>query len=856
LGPLPPTVIPARYRLALTIDPRAARFRGHDEISVAITKPAKTLYLHGLDLNVTRVFARLPDGATVKATYRQVDPSGVVRLDFARRLPIGKATLVFDYNAPFNPSLAGLYRVRHGGLDYAFTQFEATDARRMFPSFDEPGFKTPFDVIVNAPKADVVVANTPMASKNATGGGMIHWVFRRTAPLPTYLLALAVGPFDVVDGGTIPADKYRKRPIALRGVTAKGQGEQMRYALSLTPKVVMALEHYFHIGYPFRKLDMIAVPDFSAGAMENAGAITFRERYLLMGPKAPLGQRLASLDVQAHEITHQWFGDLVTPKWWDDIWLNESFANWMEAKAAAAVMPKGEFGRETLRGGLDVMDSDELASARRIHNPVRGPDDVVNIFDGITYDKGAAVLFMFEHYVGEAAWQKGIHAYLLKYAHRNATAREFIQTIARVTHHPEIVAAFDSYINQAGVPDLSVALKCNGMTSLSVTQAMYAQIGRTVPHRQWSVPMCVSGPDMKGQCRIVRDKAKLMLGGTCPAYVMPNAQGRGYYRFTYDAEGWSALIKAAPAMSPADQLTLFANLDAALHADRATPADLLAFVRAVAPNAQWDLIGAIADMFHGWRDHLLAAKDIPAYERLLRGTFAPRLRAIGLDTKPGEEPAVTLVRVVLVQLLVEEAHDPQTLAALTKAADAYLASGGKRLDGISPDLVQEAMRAAVIEKGRAFGRKVMEAYKTSKDDYFHRAALYAIAGADDAKLLDSVFGMALTPQIHIGDIRYFYSYMGAEPAARAALWHWLQAHYDVLLKRVTAEEMPRAAGLFTHACDAHLRDEAEAFFRPKEKTVPGLKRRLDLARERIDRCIAFKDAETKAVRAALLETVK
>ena len=333
-------------------------------------------------------------------------------------------------------------------------------------------------------------------------------------------------------------------------------------------------------------------------------------------------------------------------------------------------------------------------------------------------------------------------------------------------------------------------------------------------------------------------------------------EGKGYYRFTYDAKGWTALIKAAPAMSPADQLALFANLDAALHADRAAPADLFAFVRAVAPSAQWDLIGIIANTFHGFRDHLLAAKDIPVYQRFLRKTFAPRLRAVGLNTEPGEEPAVTLARAALVQLLVEEARDPQTLAALTKAAEAYLAPAAKRLDGISPDLVGTAMRAAVIEKGTTFGRRLVEAYRASDDGNFHREAVYALAGSTDTTFLDGVFDMALTPQMRIGDIRYFYYYMAMEPVARAALWRWLQANYDALLKRVTAEEMPRAAGLFTHVCDAHLRDKAEGFFRPKEKTVPGLKRRLDLARERIDRCIAFKDAKAKAVRAALLDTVK
>lgn len=852
LAALPRDVRPLRYSLTLTVDPTKPRFRGHDEISIDIAKPVTRIFLHGLGIAVTKAIVRLKGGRTVTAVYKQIDPSGVARLDFAGRVPAGKATLVFDYTAPFNPALSGLYKVMHAGIPYAVTQFEAIDARRMFPSFDEPGFKTPFDIVVNAPKNDAVIANTPVKSKNATGGGLIHWVFEPTEPLPTYLVALAVGPYDVVGAAPIPANKARAAPIPLRGVAAKGQGGEMRYALSLTPKAVTALESYFGIAYPFEKLDMIAVPDFSAGAMENAGAITFRERYLLMPPDAPLEQRRASLDVQAHELTHQWFGDLVTPAWWDDIWLNESFAAWNESKISAAVMPKGQFERETLRNGLAVMALDELASARQIHNPVKGPDDIENSFDGITYSKGAAVLAMFESYAGQDAWRAGIHTYLSKFARRNATAHQFIQTIADTTRRPEIVASFDSYIDQPGIPDLSVALNCRrGMASLSLTQSMYAQIGRTVPERQWTVPMCYSMPGGGTHCQMIGKTAEIALGKTCPAYVMPNAEGKGYYRFAYNAKGWRALIKAAPGMNPADQLTLFENMAAALRANQASAADLFTLVKMLAPNAQWDSIEAIARTLHGFRDRILTAKDIPAYADFIRTNFAPRLKSIGLAAKPGEDPAVTLERTALVTLLVEEGRDPETTATLATAAEAYLASGRKSLNGLPPDLVQEALRAAVVSKGTAFGDELLKAYLASRDDYFHRSVLYAVAGANDTSFLDRVFGMALTPKMHIGDVRYFYAYMGPEPVARGALWAWLKANYGALLKRVSKEEIGRAAGILSDACDKDARADAEAFFRPKVKDVPGLARRLNLTEENIDRCIAFRDAKAKEIQAAL-----
>jgi alanyl aminopeptidase len=385
---------------------------------------------------------------------------------------------------------------------------------------------------------------------------------------------------------------------------------------------------------------------------------------------------------------------------------------------------------------------------------------------------------------------------------------------------------------------------------------MYAQIGRMVPDRQWQVPVCVGGPGIAPHCRIVGRTADVALGSACPAYVLPNALGKGYYRFAYDARGWQAMIKASPAIDPADQRVLFGNIDAALHADQAEAGDLFGVTEAMAPNAQWDLVNAVAATYHLLRVRQLGPKDEAAYEEFIRKNFVPRLTALGLMHKPNEDPAAELERGALVKLLVEEGRDPDTLERLTKAAQIYLASGEKSLGGLSTDLATEAMRAAILSKGTEFGVPLMAAYQASNDDYFHRAVLYAIAGSSDSKFLDSVFDMALTPKIHAGDIRYFYEYMAEEPAARTALWDWFRTHYAALLKRVSAEEIPRAPSLFNEACDPDTRKSLEDFFRPQVATVPGLARSLDLAEERIDRCIAFRDAKAKDVRDALAAATK
>jgi len=850
---LPRVVTPTDYRLTFTIDPTQARFTGHDEIDVKFAAPRRAIYLDGLDLHVQRVVVRLASGQTVAARYEQVHSSGIARLLFAEIVPTGPATLIFDYDAPFGQSLAGLYTVSDGSEQYAFTQFESTDARRAFPSFDEPGFKTPFTVTVNAPGADKVIANTPVTYDSSAGKGLTKTVFAPTRPLPTYLIALAVGPFDIVDGGDIPANPnaHRTVPIHLRGITTKGKGDQIRYALTFTPKIILNLESYFGIAYPFQKLDLLAVPDFAAGAMENAGAVTFRERLLLLNANSSLDQKRASLSVQSHELTHQWFGDLVTPRWWDDIWLNESFANWMESKASAAVEPDWSFERERLESAIRIMDVDELPSARQIHQPVNGPDEIENSFDGITYDKGAAVLTMFESYLGPDLFNRGIHAYLTKFAGGNATAYDFVGTIAQTTNHPEIVEAFNSFINQPGVPDLQTTLQCasNG-ASVGVAQTMYVPLGRTAPQRSWKIPMCLSTPTNARSCQLIdAGSATVSLGATCPFYVVPNAEGKGYYRYTMDEKGWAALIKTAPTLSPADQLALFANVDAALHAGQASAADLLAVISAVAPTAQWDLIAAFRDSLHNLRQKILANEDMNSYQAFLRTHFAPRLAAIGYAELPNEAPAITLARPQLAALLVEEARDPATITALTNAANGTLNAGTGAEPTVAPDLLRESLRAGMLSGDATFGNRLIVALQGSQDEYFRSSVIYAMAGSEDPAYLDKV--LALTPQMRTGELRYVYQYMGAEPVARVQFWTWFKANYPALLKRLSPFGMLRAPLILAGACDSGSRSDLESFFRPKVPQLPGTQRSLALAEEQIDRCIAFKQARGAEVESAI-----
>ncbi|MGH8165258.1 MAG: M1 family metallopeptidase, partial [Rhodanobacteraceae bacterium] len=344
---------------------------------------------------------------------------GVARVDFGGALPPQKLKLAIAFSAPFNKTLEGYYKVTFAGHDYAMTQMEPISARLAFPCFDEPDFKTPMTLTLTVPAADVAVANTAQSTEAKAADGWKTITFQPTQPLPTYLYAWAVGPWDMVQGPTIPPSTWRSTPVPVRGIATRGNGGDMARALAMAPGIIQHEEAYYGFGYPFGKLDLAALPDFSAGAMENAGLVTFRDWLLLLKPDSSPSAVRSSFSVEAHELAHQWTGDTVTLKWWNDIWLNEAFATWMEQKVTQEIHPEYRGDLERIEGGEGAMHNDSLVSARMIRQPITGNGDILTAFDGITYQKGQAVIGMIESTLGPDVFRAGIRRYMAKYNHQN-----------------------------------------------------------------------------------------------------------------------------------------------------------------------------------------------------------------------------------------------------------------------------------------------------------------------------------------------------------------------------------------------------------------------------------------------------
>ncbi len=440
---------PLHYTLDLAIDPDSAMFSGQVDIEITCDHTSNDIELHALGLSFDTILVQTDETEAQSGSVTRLD-SGTIRLRFPTALAPGIHRLHFSYTAPYSSGLEGLYRSKIGNNWSAFTQFEAIGARRCFPCFDEPGFKAPFSVTLTVPQACDVFANSEELKRKNLGRQKTI-VFAQTKPLPTYLVALAVGEFDVVSIAPIAPGNVARDPLPVRAIARKGQGINFGTALGWVAPIILAAEEYFGIAFPFSKLDFLAVPDFAAGGMENAGLIMFEESLILLDEDSSFEQHRDVLTTLAHEISHHWFGNLVSPAWWDDLWLNESFATLMEAKIANQLKPNWGYDTDLQQNAADAMVLDLLPSVRRVHQPVLSEDDITAAFDAITYQKGSVALAMLEDEMGHDAFRTAVHDFLIQNQYGSYDTAQFLNLVeSRLASDKDTF--FKQLIDETGIP--------------------------------------------------------------------------------------------------------------------------------------------------------------------------------------------------------------------------------------------------------------------------------------------------------------------------------------------------------------------------------------------------------------------
>ncbi|WP_299581298.1 M1 family metallopeptidase [uncultured Microbulbifer sp.] len=842
-GKLPEGVKPTAYRLDLILDPRKDGFSGRVAIDIQLDQTAKHIWLHGKNLAVGEASALLADGRKVGGSYREVLDSGVAAIEFAEPLPAGNFTLHIDYAADFDRNLAGLFKVEEQGDAYALAKSESIQARKYLPGFDEPGLKAPFTISLTVPEGYAAISNGPELKREPGQDGMEKVTFATTPPMSTYLLSLSVGPFDIVERAAIPPSQYRAEPIPLRGFARRGRGADMNYILDITPKMVETFETQLQRPYPFKKLDIIAAPQWPSGATELSAAITYREQRILVGDNPAPGARLALVEVHAHEIAHMWFGNQVTPPWWDDLWLKEGFATWGEPLALTIMEPDEGHDLNAATYAIGAMQLDSLASTRAIREPVSDNNNIRNAYDAITYSKSLGVIHMVDSYFGAERFRPALGRYLEAFRGGEADSPSFYKVIGEETNTPELTETFRSFVEQKGVPQLELSLDCSdpAQAKLHIMQSRYQPLGSPITEtgQPWSIPFCFSRDDGAQQCQILTGKEETLeiASGSCPSWVMPNAQGSGYYRWNLPEPQWQALTERFALFAPTEQLSIIDSAFAAFEAGTLPAPRLLDVVRQSARADKRQVIAMPLRYLRKYRDSYLDGSQRLAFLNFAQNLYLPLInRSAG-----GSDADQQMLHSDLLGFMALVAEDPDTRKQLMAKAFAFTGFKTERNpEALNSDLYGPALTVAVQDASGDFLKHLIQVRGELDDPRFENASASAIGSSNSPEQVETVQALALSKEMGPRESFGLIQYALAQPLVQAQHWRWLQTNFGKVVDKIPAQVRRRTPAFANAFCDKQRLDELQQLFAKHGKLAPGYRRSLAQTEERIQLCMALK----------------
>ncbi|MFP5234889.1 MAG: M1 family aminopeptidase [Acidobacteriota bacterium] len=796
---LPKTVIPTHYDLKLTPDLKAATFSGVEKIDVDVKEATKSIALNSLEIEYQSV--------TISAGGKE--QKAEVALDKAKEeavftvpdeIPAGKATIAIHYTGILNDKLRGFYLSKTARRNYAVTQFESTDARRAFPSFDEPAFKATFTLTMVVDKGDNVISNTEIVSDTPGPGTEKHTLrFDETPKMSTYLLAFLVGDFKCTDG--------MQDGVKIGVCATPDKVELTHYGLDVAKYVLHYYDDYFGIHFPLKKLDLIGIPDFEAGAMENFGAITYRETDLLIDPKtASISAKKSVGEVIAHEMAHQWFGDLVTMAWWNNVWLNEGFATWMENKPIAAMHPDWNIDQDVISGLDGTLNFDAQPTTRPIRATADTREQIEQMFDGLSYGKASDVLLMVENYVGPETFRKGVHAYLEAHLYSNATAEDFWNAQTKVSGKP-VDKIMDSFIAQPGEPILTFGAPEHGMVTVSQKRFYLSPSIQPDPKQKWTVPVCfktAAGQD----CELLTpDKTSLKVPAS--ALFFANAGGKGYYRSTYEAKQYDALVaNVETKLKPTERISLIGDEWAKVRADKATVGDYLNLMGAVKDDTNAPVLGsALSGVGAVYSRVASSEKERDALAKWLRGTLSPVYAKLG-PASPNDSPNKRALRATLFGVLGFYGKDPAVLAEAKDLAEKYLANPAS----VEPSLGQTALAIATRNGDAALFDQLQHLYETSKNPQMAEQALRLMAQFEEPQLENRALEYALTNKVRSQDAAIQFAIALQLPKTRQRAWEFIKGHWDGIHALLTPELGNILVGSTGAFCSEDAKNDVQQFF--------------------------------------------
>lgn len=845
---LPRSVLPQRYDLSMVPDLERALFQGSVKIAVTVRQSTAVIALNALDLTISSITAADDRGRTLPGTCALDQKTERCHLTFPQPLAPGDWTLSLDFHGVMNDQLRGLYRSTYTDdtgtvRNLAVTQFEATDARRAFPCWDEPDFKARFALTLIIDPAMTALSNTAPLSEQIRDGRKIVR-FADTITMSTYLLAFVVGQLE----GSEPVYVGRT-PIRLWAVPKKVH--LMRVGQEIAEVSLRFFERYYGMPYPGDKLDLIAIPDFSHGAMENLGAVTFRERALLIDQSSASQAELEDLaNVVSHENAHMWFGDLVTMAWWNGIWLNEAFATFMEALAVQEWKPEWQPLRMFLMSRASALSVDGLNSSRPIEYPVRDPKDAGGMFDVLTYHKGAVVLRMLEQFIGETVFRDGIRDYLQTYAYANAETEDLWTSIGTIAGLP-VSRMMNGWIFQAGYPLLTI--RQDGASHILLTQQQFRYLtpepaanGQSPPAEfLWQVPVHLQiragGRDRVQKFVLTGEPTRLAIPEDFESLVV-NEGGHGFYRVRYESDLFARLQARLPdRLATADRFTLINDAWALCISGLIPPADYLDLTARFQEEQDRHVWSLILESF-GQLHQLIEASDRPFFARFVQDRVRPAASALGWTPREEEDGLTRQLRGDLIEVLGTLGEDRD---AQTKARSLYHAAthNGR---GVDPNLLPALVSIVAHTGDAAQYEQFVHRFKTAVTPQEERRYLFSLASFRAEPLITHTLDSTLRGDIRTQDAPALLGALLGNVDARELAWAFIKRHWDTMEQRFPPVGLRRMCGAVVNLTTPQLEQDVRAFFSERRLDFGGKLAQQYLERLRI--MVQWRERESPSLR--------
>ena len=817
-GRLPKDVVPSEYRLALDLDPAQDTFAGAVDITMRVRRPVEAIILNAFQLTAGAMALTSSDG-TRAMTASDDQANRQWRIADGRTIEPGQYTLRIAYTGKVSHVGAGLFRVAYTSegkpARMLATQLEPIAARSVFPGFDEPSFRASFVLSVTAPSDYEVVSNMPVESRDVQGA-VTRWQFAPTPPMPTYLAAVSVGQFDALEDSV--------DGIPLRILTAKGKKADARYAMDVTKKLLPFFREYFGVPYALPKLDQIAVPGVRNGAMEDWGLISYIEPLLLYDPAtSSIETKQDAFGVIAHEIAHQWFGNLVTAASWNEIWLNEAFATWMQSKATAQFNPDWEVPLGRVLSRQPVMRSDAGPATRAIRSGPVSESAVFDVFDGVTYTKGGAVLAMIETYIGPDTFRRGLAAYFEGQKMSNATAGDLWHYLSQASG-TDVAAVASSWTDQQGYPLLRASVACDGrQRTLRVEQQRFRVDDAVDTATRWQVPFAASGGNAVSARFLLTGRSADFATGPCTAAPLFVDSSTGFFRVQYPPEHLRRLTRAFPALSASARIALLTDTFALGQAGRIPLDDYFAVLGRLRPARDPATLVLFAQAIRALSNLDGALYGTPAMKSLhgyARDRLGPMLRQLGWSVSPSD----TVVERSLRNDLIEALGTFGGEATLRKSLELFNAerNGGALIDpSIRPGVMANVGRRADAEIFAELVRRMTTATRV-EDGWLYASAL---AYLEDAALARQFLALTLGDAVPTQMVPWIPGMVAGNHRHAAMTYTFVVDNFAALSSKITEQGrpylLPRAASGFNEStrATALIADQRRLVGDPGEKTA-------------------------------------